>query len=62
MFPFAPRLLRTVTATRLGNESALRQETDRSALRPVYAACRSVWIRTSRVVTWFQLVKVRLTK
>jgi hypothetical protein len=62
MSPFALRLLRTLNATRLGNESALRQETDRSALHPVYAACRSAWIRTSRVVTWFQMVKVRLTK
>jgi len=53
MFPFAPRLLRTFTAAHLGNESALRQGTDRSALRRVYAACRSAWIRGSRVVTWF---------
>ena len=54
MSPFAPRLLRTLNATALGNESALRQETDRSALRPIYVACRNAWIRTSRVVTWFQ--------
>ena len=38
MFPFAPRLLRTFTATHLGNESARRQGADRSALRRVYAA------------------------
>jgi hypothetical protein len=61
MSPFAPRPLRTSNATHLGNESALRQETDRSTLRPVYAACRSAWIRSSRVVTWFQLANVWFT-
>jgi hypothetical protein len=60
MSPFAPRLLRPLNATRLGNESASRQETDRTALRPVYAACRSAWIRSSRVVTWFQLANLRV--
>jgi hypothetical protein len=61
MSPFAPRLLRTLNATRLGNESAFRLETDRSALRPVYAACRSARTRSSRVVTWFQLTNVWVT-
>src|SRR5262245_4203939 len=60
MSPFALRL-RTLNATALGNESALRQETDRSGPRPIYAACRSAWIRSSRAVTWFQLANVRLT-
>ena len=27
----------------------------------VYAACRSAWIRSSRVPTWFQLANARLT-
>lgn len=61
MAPFAAPLLRMFTATHLGNESALRQGTDRSALRRVYAACRSAWIRSSRVVTWLQLAKVRVS-
>ncbi len=39
----------------------LRQGTDRSALRRVYAACRSAWIRSSRVVTWFQLANLWVT-
>ena len=35
----------------------LRQARDRpERLRPIYPACRSAWIRSSRVVTWFQLV------
>jgi hypothetical protein len=60
MSPFALRL-RTLNAAAIGNESAFRQETDRSASAQIYAACRSAWIRSSRVVTWFQLTKVRLT-
>ena len=56
MSPFAARL-GTLNATALGNESACRQETDRR-LRPIYAACRSAWIRSSRVVTWLQLPNV----
>ena len=38
MSRFAPRLLRTLNATRLGNESALSQQTDRIA----FAGLRSL--------------------
>ena len=60
MSNFAPLPLQAVTITHLGDEAALTQ-TDRSTARPVYAACRSAWISSSRILTWFQLVKVRLT-
>jgi hypothetical protein len=59
MSPFALRL-RTLNATALGNESAFRQETGRSAsarsTQPVAALGSG-----ARVVTWFQLANVRLT-
>jgi hypothetical protein len=36
----------------------LRQDTDRSARRRVYEACRSAWIRSSRVVK-IRLISLR---
>jgi hypothetical protein len=60
MSPFALRL-RSLNAAAIGNESAFRQETDRSASTRSTQACRSAWIRSSRIVTWFQLAKARLT-
>jgi hypothetical protein len=52
MSPFALRV-RTLNAAALGNESAGLSVSCLN--RPIYPACRSAWIRSSRVVTWFQL-------
>jgi hypothetical protein len=57
MLSFAPRPLQTVTVAHVGNESAVRD-----ALRRVYASYRSACIRRSRLVNWFQLANVRLTR
>src|SRR2546423_13953421 len=61
MSPFALRV-RTLNAAALGNKSAFRPEDTPECLRPIYPACRSAWIRSSRVVTWFQLANVRFTE
>ena len=59
MSHFAPFPLQAVTITDLGDE--LRSLGPTGAPPSGYAACRSAWIGTSRILTWFQLGKLLLT-
>lgn len=61
MSPFVPRLLGTLNPAHLGNESALGQETDRSAFRPGLRSLSQRLDSEQQGRDMFQLVNVRLT-
>jgi hypothetical protein len=59
MCHFAPLPRQALPIPHLGDEAALSSLT--RALPSGLGACRSAWMRRSRILTWFQLAKFRLT-